>query len=527
MDKKYYCKLKKILSLLLIFGYTTLAACQTNRLSKTELDLLRNDNIKTKQAQAMRKDINLAIQNLPRHYRPELSKTLPEKAVIDQIYEGLTTLRNNRISLQEAEKIEPNKDFTTWTIKLRDDLYWSDGSKLTALDYKRSWLKYLTMYAKPDSRSALKAESYRAWIIDKAEQYSKGEVNADEVGLTVKGNELVVRLNRSFANFPAWLSQSFFYPSKKDKSGQALYNGAYVPDKLSTAAIQLKLNEKHWDAVNVWLKKINITVIKDEVQAYEAYHNGNIDFIGEPFYPICKDRRQVASRSAESLSFPLARLGYIKLLNFEHKLFATAEKRQALYELLDAPFQANVLLQDGSKAWLDTNTPSQSRREELAKVLKSGLSAQDLTSLTEENTVGLGGPALLEYRILVASSKDWLNALKVRFLLQRVLEDKEQADFAYCVDLAPDGEIADLLALWSLTGEIKLTKDKEQLIWADNDKKRELKANLQAVWQNLPSTSGILPLTTRNALVMVRPDLIGVNVDKTGKLLLSHLQWRF
>lgn len=524
MIVKYKKKLQQLFCLSLCLSLSLLTACSTNKLSSAEESLRKEELANNAKGKPVRNDLNLAIPSLPRHYQPELPQTLTEKAVLDQIYEGLVTFHNNRIRLQEAETIEPNADFTKWTIKLRDDLCWSDGSKLTAFDYQKSWLNYLAAYGKKNQ--AFAAESYRAWLINKAEAYSKGEAKASEVGIEVQDNKLIVTLNRSYKDFPAWLTQSFFYPSKKDQAGNNLYNGAYIPEKISEHAITLTVNNKHWDSVNVWLKKINISVIADEVEAYEAYHSDNIDFIGEPFYPICKDRRQAALKSAEHLSFPLARLGYIKLLNLRHPLFADPEKRQILYELLDAPFQANVLLQDGSKVWPPRDTPTQSRREKLAIRLKQGLNEHELNGLTEETTIGLGGPNILENRLLVAASKDWLNALRVCFSLQKTPKKYEQADFVYRIDLAPAGNLESLLALWILNGAISLDKEIAEIVWADVDKQREAKNNLQEAWSKLPETSAVLPLTTRDAFAMVKPHLIGVNVDKTGKMLLSDLQWK-
>ena len=82
-----------------------------------------------------------------------------------------------------------------------------------------------------------------------------------------------------------------------------------------------------------------------------------------------------------------------------------------------------------------------------------------------------------------------------------------------------------LLRLWDLKKAIKLDKAEAAIIWTDGDAKYDQAESINALWQNLASTNSILPLTSRNALLMVRPGLIGVSVDKTGKMLLSDLQW--
>lgn len=532
MTKKWLLILKKLLTyslaLLLLLGQ---AAC-SNKLSQAEKDLQKSQNAPAF-VKISRKDLNIAIQTAPRHWRPDLPQTLAEKALIDQVYEGLVTLHNNRVRLQQAEKITPNQAATIWQIKLRDDLKWSDGSKLTAEDYRRSWLEHLNLAKqKPENARSvngqtenLQSEAYRGFIIENAEAYSVGKAAASEVGIKVQGDSLIVKLTRPLANFPAWLSQSFFYPTKSTSDGKALYNGAYVLAEQSDKAIKLQGNSTYWDAINVWLKDINIAIIADEIQAYEAYHAGNLDFIGEPFYSIAKDRREAALRSAEKLIFPMARLGYIKLQNQAHKLFSVPEKRQALYALLDAPFQANAILQDNSEVWPERKTPTQVEREKAAQVLDKGLTETDLTELKEVETVGVAGPTILENRLLVASSKDWLNALKIRFRLQRQAKANSVPDFKYCTDIAPDGEMNSLLRLWDLKKTIKLDKAEAAIIWTDGDAKYDQAESINALWQNLASTNSILPLTSRNALLMVRPGLIGVSVDKTGKMLLSDLQW--
>lgn len=100
---------------------------------------------------------------------------------------------------------------------MRDDLKWSDGSKLTAEDYRRSWLEHLNLAKqKPENARSvngqtenLQSEAYRGFIIENAEAYSVGKAAASEVGIKVQGDSLIVKLTRPLANFPAWLSQSF------------------------------------------------------------------------------------------------------------------------------------------------------------------------------------------------------------------------------------------------------------------------------------------------------------------------------
>ena len=73
---------------------------------------------------------------------------------------------------------------------------------------------------------------------------------------------------------------------------------------------------------------------------------------------------------------------------------------------------------------------------------------------------------------------------------------------------------------------LQLDKKTEQAVWPTGELSDAEEVELQQLWQKLPTELALLPLTTRFALIMTRPNLVGVNVDKTGRMLLSDLQWR-
>ena len=47
--------------------------------------------------------------------------------------------KNSKLELDLAKKVDVSDDGKTYTVTLRDNLKWSDGSKLTAKDFVYSW----------------------------------------------------------------------------------------------------------------------------------------------------------------------------------------------------------------------------------------------------------------------------------------------------------------------------------------------------------------------------------------------------
>ncbi|KAA8818997.1 ABC transporter substrate-binding protein [Bifidobacterium rousetti] len=60
--------------------------------------------------------------------------------VVTQLFEGLVTFSDTgKLVYADAESITPNDDASQYTIKLRDGLQFSDGEKITAETYAKSW----------------------------------------------------------------------------------------------------------------------------------------------------------------------------------------------------------------------------------------------------------------------------------------------------------------------------------------------------------------------------------------------------
>ena len=78
---------------------------------------------------------------MPKSLDPARAAAAPETDVIRAAYDGLTDLDSK--SLNEipgvAEKWESAADHRTWTFHLRKDALWSNGERVTAGDFVRSW----------------------------------------------------------------------------------------------------------------------------------------------------------------------------------------------------------------------------------------------------------------------------------------------------------------------------------------------------------------------------------------------------
>ena len=96
---------------------------------------------------------------IPNHYEKN------DRALITQLWEGLTELKDGGVRFIEVTDIQHSQDFLTWTFHLRDDLTWSNGEKITAESYRKSWLDSL-------KNSPMIEEKYRMFVVKNAEKFS-------------------------------------------------------------------------------------------------------------------------------------------------------------------------------------------------------------------------------------------------------------------------------------------------------------------------------------------------------------------
>ncbi len=333
-----------------------------------------------------------------------------ERALLTQLFEGLTELKTEGVRLVSVLKIEHSDDYKEWVFTLRDDLKWSDGEKITANSYLDSWLDSLE-----NSKSD---EIYRMFVIKGAKDFSNKKNNKSSVGLKVQDNKLIVILNIPIKNFDEWVSNPIFYPIRKENINLSLdkkiVNGAFKVSSFTDDEIILERNENYWDNINTKLKEIKISLVEDGIMAYEMFPRNEIDYFGEPFYSMPFDRLNQVNSLPEKLVFPISRYWYISIPNEnKEKFFENLEIRRLMYVVSDPEFMGKVILENDSPAIFSHSHPSSDTlnkaREDFQKIKENfnfNFSEIPYIAYFENNN-------LLEKKLLLSTVKEWIGQFKI------------------------------------------------------------------------------------------------------------------
>lgn len=84
---------------------------------------------------------------MPKSFDPALASAPPETDIVRAVYEGLTETDAKTLQAVPAIAVEwkSSDDFKTWTFTLRKDARWSNGERVTAKDFARSWKRLAAM----------------------------------------------------------------------------------------------------------------------------------------------------------------------------------------------------------------------------------------------------------------------------------------------------------------------------------------------------------------------------------------------
>lgn len=307
----------------------------------------------------------------------------PSSDMIGQIFEGLYRVSTGtEVELGQAENVEVSEDGLTYTFTLRDGLVWSNGEPVTAEDYVFTYQRLVDPNGQNSSSSVE--------IFKNAKAIRNGEVELTELGVkAIDEKTLEITLEYPAPYLPKLLTGSRFMPVSKafvEEKGEAygtsadniVTNGPFTLSGWSGTELEWTLtkNDHYWDAENVYLSEVLVSVVKETGTGADLYDAGEID------YAILSDAFVSQYEGSEDFNtVPRATLGYI-MFNDTRETTANAALRRAIAQSFDKELYATSVIQDGSTAangfvpsGFDVNEEGIDYRDEAGQILPYNVEA--------------------------------------------------------------------------------------------------------------------------------------------------------
>lgn len=262
--------------------------------------------------------------------------------------EGLYSIgKDHQPFLSGAENHEESEDGLVHTFTIRDNK-WSNGDPVTAHDYVYSWKRtfeevgYYT-YSFADAK-----------ILNAAE-IQEEEKSVDELGIEAKDDKtLVITLAEPYPMLKFSLAFPAFGPvnqkmveSAGDQYGQAAdkvaYNGPFImADWKPTQGWTYKKNPDYWDADNVKLEEVHVSIVKEESTAVNLFESGDVDLVQISSAFI--DKYQADPNYSTE---PKAQIMFLRF-NHNHEALKNENIRRALDNAWEKEPLTDVILKNGS-----------------------------------------------------------------------------------------------------------------------------------------------------------------------------------
>lgn len=223
----------------------------------------------------------------PQTLDPHKGEGVPGSNIQRDLFEGLVSMSaNGDLIPGVAESWEFDESTLTYIFTIRNNAFWSDGSRLTAYDCEYGLQRSL------DPKTGSKYTAILAPILN-AEAVASGQLELSELGAkAIDENTLIIQLKSPTPYFLGLLTHATSAPMHKKsveqfgdgvaKAGNLVSNGAYVlAESVVQSHIKLVRNKHYWNNDNTIIDEVIYYPIEDQSSELKRYRAGELDFTDE------------------------------------------------------------------------------------------------------------------------------------------------------------------------------------------------------------------------------------------------------
>ncbi len=261
---------------------------------------------------------------------------------------------DGNVTLEAAESVEISEDGTTYTFTMRDDIFWTNGTPVTAYDYEYSFKRL----ANPDNGFVYAYMLPTIGIVNGYEVAYEG-ADLDSLGITaIDEKTLVIEFTKPKSYITELLaSQPCFYAVNQEFCEEmgdlfmtdiehSIFCGPFLISEWEVGGTTYKVskNPDYHAADLVTCDSISYTLLPDVQQRILAWENGTLDVlaISGDFYPMY---------AQDSALYPLKSKGiFFITFNTQSDYFSNTNLRLAVSTAINKQPIADNILQDGAVA---------------------------------------------------------------------------------------------------------------------------------------------------------------------------------
>lgn len=287
---------------------------------------------------------------------PRYGYEIPANHTVKMLFEGLMRLSpDNQLIPAAAEEYSISPDGKTYTFKIRP-AKWSNNTPVTAYDFEYAWKSVID----PKIPTQGTADFYP---IKNVEAIVKGELPVEKAGVKALDKQtLVVELAYPAPYFLELTTTSAYSPVyskalEKDPYAEAYFvtNGPFrLKKRLEHHETVLEKNPYYWNASEVQLDRIEISIVEDASTQLALFEKGKCDWLGKPFAKLPLDAVPSLKKKGILSHFP-ERAVYWYFINTERFPYHHPKIRRALALAVNREEIVTHVLKEGEERATSVN----------------------------------------------------------------------------------------------------------------------------------------------------------------------------
>ncbi|MVX62692.1 peptide ABC transporter substrate-binding protein [Clostridium chromiireducens] len=242
MKKYFFCTIILVFTIMFCLGF----------INRQNSDVA-NDNLE--------ETISYGINEIPGDLEKVTKLSKRHEDIMCALSKGLVSKSaDNKIVPSLASDVVKDKDGIQYEFKMRDDIFWSDGSKITASDIANFFKELLKEEDEVNIQALLEVYGAKEFRAGKA-------IFENGVAIRATENSVIIRLNQKNEEFLSELTKPQYRLRKylimwrnlNNNYDKLVYSGDYKIDSVSKENMVLKRNNN-----NSELKISNINILNDE-----------------------------------------------------------------------------------------------------------------------------------------------------------------------------------------------------------------------------------------------------------------------
>lgn len=287
---------------------------------------------------------NIAIK--PETFNPKLVRDVVSIQVNSMINEGLLHYDEDKNEYFGALADSFIEDKNILKFKIKDNVYWSNGKKITIDDFIYGFKLALDKEVASQYADML-------FSIKNSQKFNKGEIPFEEVGVYKENDYLVIELEKNIPYFKYILTLPISYPINKefydeykDEYGidkdKVLYSGQFKIKEMDDSKILLEKNKDYYSNLSN-LENIKLIFINNFDVVDKLIKNGELDITR-----VEHKKLEDYKKENKIKTYYNGRIWYLEY-NFNNLLANNLNFRKAINTLINRDEYVNEIKKDGSK----------------------------------------------------------------------------------------------------------------------------------------------------------------------------------